>query len=289
MCVLQIRKRARFNRLAFVLLYRSLSHISSLNPDSMETRMNTKFAFAILASAMLCASSANAQNLFRPSRPDYTRQQPAFQPNRSVPWQPAPSRAYAGYDARPNFVARPNYVARPDLQTAGDYRRLESAWENYRREAFRYQQRYGNDRFTDANTYPVANQRRPREQPRYWDDITRVERPYRDGGVGRGCRAGRTPDRVGSDFRSPGYDPAYDGSTTLDYRRSPADYAPSLRPTIRGASGLNSGWAPVAPRTFSTSASQQDRYAPPVRLDPVRTASSGNPFSDLLAAFLPAK
>ena len=247
--------------------------------------MNTKFAFTILASAMLCASSADAQNLFRPTRPDYTRQQPAFQPNRSVPWQPVPSGAYA----RPNYEAGANFVARPDLQSADDYRRLESAWENYRREALRYQQRNGNDRFADVNTYPVTNQRRPHEQARYFDDITRVERPYRDGGTGRGCRGRRNPDGVGAEFRSPGYDSAYGGSTTLDQRRSPADYAPSLRPTIRGTGGSNSDWVPVAPRTFSTSASQQDQYAPRVRLDPVRTASSGNPFSDLLAAFLPAK
>lgn len=245
--------------------------------------MNTKFAFTMLAGAVLCASSADAQNLFRPSRPDYTRQQPAFQPNRSVPWQPAPSAAYGR-----SYNATPNFAARPELQSADDYRRLESAWENYRREAFRYQQRYGNDRFTGVNTYPVANQRRPRDQARYWDDVTRVERPYRDGGAGHGCRARRSLDGVGTDFVRPGYDPAYDGSTTLDSRRSPADYPPSLRPVIRGT-GATSGWAPIAPRQFSTSASQRGQYEPGVRLDPVRTASSGNPFSDLLAAFLPAK
>ena len=109
--------------------------------------------------------AAEAQNLFRPGRPNYTR--PTYNApisNAPVPNAPVPNSTryvpptlgnWSGpiAESGPGFVSNipSTYVAPPSPvrpPQENDFARLQSAWDNYLREARRYQQRYGNSVFT---------------------------------------------------------------------------------------------------------------------------------------------
>lgn len=136
----------------------------------MTIRLRPIFATAILLSGVASAT-AQAQNLFRTGRPNYARTAEAS----LDPWgRPAVANRYSEAVGR---LPR-TYVSRPRDLSASDYERLLNAWESYRREALRYQQRYGTTGFVDA------------DQRAYWTDDRRLPCQYR---AGRSESLGRTP------------------------------------------------------------------------------------------------
>lgn len=130
--------------------------------------MNLRLTIPLAMAALIPMGTLDAQNLFRQARPNYARQgniRAQSYPSPSGSWsRPAVADRYAEAIGRTPGIS----AARPaiDRDQLDDYRRLQLAWDDYRREASRYQQRYGgsttvsndsfdsfsNDRFTEPAT-----------------------------------------------------------------------------------------------------------------------------------------
>ncbi len=94
-------------------------------------------AFALLVIPFV-TTAAQAQNLFRTSRPDYTRDYPATYHDR--------------------YLANSDRIT-PANDIDYDRERLSRAWENYRAEAERYQTRYGSE--ITPTSYDSSSSLRP--------------------------------------------------------------------------------------------------------------------------------
>lgn len=266
--------------------------------------------------------TTHAQNLFRTGRPDYARpapsnvgQAPFAQPRAIQPlatnqtsdyWnQPWVSQSYGDVGGGSSAAFDPRLTRRPPTAGSADYDRLQAAWENYRREALRYQ---GQSPARDDRPF-TANSSNPSYVPLGYasdwrpSDVVREVAPRRtasretfgNSGSGHQCeyrrrlenaeagRQNRFPDRprrglspadtrptLESSYRPSQYqEPARD-----DYRRSPSydesNYEPSYQ---QRRSNLRAPLEPV-PMSFSPQRKQANGIRNPVQnLDPARVAS----------------
>ena len=121
----------------------------------MKTRL---FLVAVFVVKAAWPESAPAENLFRIGRPDYARVPQSSVRTTSENWRrPVVADRYTDSATRTHR----SYVARPtDDRSLLDYERVRAAWDHYRREAMRYQQRYGNANFVrdDLATRQVPDQ-----------------------------------------------------------------------------------------------------------------------------------
>ena len=242
----------------------------------MTLRFSLLVAFATLSLGYF--SPANAENLFRTGRPDYANNTWQSAPSRnSLPWW---RRSIAANQSNPSsFVDRPwtsPHEMRDVYGTSGfaaalpitpsiavreprenDYQRVATAWENYRREAMRYQLRHGDDGVFASGVEP-RTERALRPEIRPVDQSRTVIRPR--------CQHGSRPlDSVPRFQRDRLYEP---GPLDLE----PADIRPTLRPTSRPA---RSRFPESRFEPFSSSPSRQIESKQNY-LDPARTAWLGN-------------
>lgn len=257
-----------FVRLASLLRMRRMSHISSFHIP-WRKQMNTKFAMsAALAVVTILPMTVDAQNLFRTGRPDYART-PSY--NWQLPQDYSRGQVADGY-ANSSGRTHRSYSARPDLRAADDYRRLEAAWDTYRREALRYQQRFGNAQFTNSQSHPYPSQQSSYSVNDNTLDYSREGRPIRSSGR---CEA---RSRQGLD----------------GYERNAADFRPTLRPTVRPDETPD--WTPYEQLRVEPRPPYGQRPTPPRTgqfgsngnsyLDPTKTAS--RPVADFFDSLLSA-
>ena len=220
--------------------------------------MKTKFTF--LATVLICGLPVvvEAQNLFRTGRPNYAR--PTF----NTPVQP---RAVQGVWSRPVAPVRPVYgfppsyaTAQPPFTSDADYVRLQHAWENYRREALRYQRRNGDAVFSPTATWG------PTIPP------TRVYLPPQAGThSGDSCDGGMCRTRC---------QPRYNVPTDVTPRNlTPADIRPSLVPVAPRSITPQTYWQ-NRPRIYDNSQYKARNPVTPNVSDLTRTAS--RPITDFM-------
>lgn len=278
--------------------------------------MKLSLQLLVVAFAMVSQPfSAHAQNLFRTGRPDYAR--PA-QPNVTTPSFTQPfannasdywNQSWLGRGAASQTAFSP--TTRPLNSGSGDYERLVAAWENYRREALRYQGLRGvtDDRpFTANSSSDVA--------PEYATDWRPTDRRVSDRRPSDRRPIDRRPadwDHVNSQRRIAGRESlnGYDSNHQCEYRRRlenlssdypdqrgralrslPADNRPRLSPSYRASQyeeptagtytptyePRRSSQRPLepVPMSFSTQRRQSSVNNSPARsqmLDPGRVAS----------------
>lgn len=278
-----------------------------------------KFTLPLLAAALALASqpiTAQAQNLFRTGRPDYARAAPS---NSAQPGfaQPSLAQSYAS-NATNNYWNRPwvsqqyaetnspstydrRLTSRPPHAGSADHDRLQAAWENYRREALRYQQqrRPNDDRPFTANStspsyvplgyttdwQPLDGERsdnirrsagreslgtfRPDHQCEYRRRLENSQ-GYRDGYRRSSNGASNRLGASAADRRptlSPAFRPAQYEETSRDTYRSSPSYQP-------GRSSQRRPLEPV-PMSYSTDKRPINDRARGQLLDPARVASLG--------------
>lgn len=283
----------------------------------MKTHPLLRFASGTLALFFAVAGlsgNANGQNLFRTGRPSYTKQ-PTTAPNWGAPnWQrPRVADQYAqsiGRDEAPRSL--PYNAGRPVLDS--DYQRMLTAWENYRREALRYQRRYGSAEFVNNVLAPQPRRSLSVNEGTFDQSLGLEERPsYSRGYAGDGarCRAiDRGDNRFGdqSPWERERYETPYESrqrqfDRERDYRTDarpgdPADFRPRLRPTATSApyTELQPVNRPFSPPSFRsdnrdfgssttvTRPEQRLNQSMPTRpLDPALTAHLENRFRTALS------